>query len=310
MSRSRFPDEIVDAHHHFWQLGRFPYRWLAPDAPPRPFGDHGPIKRDYLPEDYRRDLDGLPVTASVHVQANCGAADPSDETAWLAGLAGTHGRPDAVVGYANLTAPDIAEVLAAHAAYPICRGIRALVAWDGESRWSFADRPGVLGERDFRRGTEALTRFGFSLDLVVLPGQLHEVAALAAELPELTVIVDHLAMPRPGEAGDIDRWADGMAAVAAQPNAVIKLSGLWTIDMSWHVEALEPFVAASLAAFGAERVMYGSNLPIEKLMCPARRQIEVLTAIIDRADPAALSAVFSQTARRIYRLPAAMEPST
>src|SRR5690242_12288213 len=94
---------LIDSHHHLWDLSRFPYRWLRPEAPPRPFGDHTAIKQAYLVDDYRHDCGALQVMASVHVQANCGAARPAEETAWLQSLADETGTPTAVVGYADLT---------------------------------------------------------------------------------------------------------------------------------------------------------------------------------------------------------------
>ncbi|MFZ2107699.1 MAG: hydrolase, partial [Roseiarcus sp.] len=42
--------------------------WLDPsDA--HPLGDLGPIRRDYLPRDYRADAAGQNVVAAVHVEA-------------------------------------------------------------------------------------------------------------------------------------------------------------------------------------------------------------------------------------------------
>ena len=301
-ARAARPSAIVDAHHHLWQLGRFPYQWLSKDAPARPFGDHTPIKRDYLASDYEDDLDGLPVQASVHVQANSGADDPSAETAWLAGLYEEHGCPDAVVGYADLAAPDVEDVLAAHTRHDVFRGVRALVAWEPGGTWRFADRPGILREPAFRRGSSALRAQDLSLDLVVLPQQLLEVAELAGEMPDLSIVVDHLAMPRPDRPGDTDTWIEGIEAIVPLPNVAIKLSGLWTIDRDWRRDRLAPFVAAVLAGFGCDRVMYGSNLPIETLMCPARRQVDILSDLIAAVDPTALDAVFAVTARRVYRL--------
>jgi len=68
--------KFIDSHQHFWQLSRFPYRWLAPSAAPARFGDKASIRRDFMPADYLHDMSGIPLAASVHVQANCGAADP------------------------------------------------------------------------------------------------------------------------------------------------------------------------------------------------------------------------------------------
>ncbi|MCY0150085.1 amidohydrolase family protein [Hoeflea sp. G2-23] len=249
------PTALVDSHHHLWELGRFPYTWLSPSAPPKPFGDHSAIKTDYLPHDYRRDMEGLPVVATVHVQANSGAPDPSSETEWLAGLTREIGLPDAGVGGTDLTAPDIRKVLEAHMRFEITRGMRALVAYEEDDRWHFSDRPHMLREPAFRKGVEALASLGLSLDLVIVAGQMPEVAELAREFPELPIIVDHLAMPRPDKASDVVLWTDGLQALGETANVSTKLSGLWTIDPHWNRDALAPFIEQTLGCFGPLRVM-------------------------------------------------------
>lgn len=296
------PGAIVDAHHHLWEIERFPYEWLSPSAPPRPFGDHTMIKRDYLPNDYRADIVDLPVVATVHVQANCGADDPSEESKWLAGICKSAGLPDAVVGYADLTAADIEDVLEAHQQFEIVRGIRTLAAWEPDDVWKFTNCHDLLKQPAFHKGASALSDRGLSLDLVVLPYQLADVAHLAAMFPKLNIVVDHLSMPRADKPGDYEIWSSGIAAVSAMPNTSIKLSGLWTIDHGWKPVVLAPYVEATLNAFGADRIMYGSNLPIEKLMCPAIRQVEILSALIADIDPNAIAPIFCDTAVRVYRL--------
>ena len=107
----------IDAHHHLWQLGRFPYRWLAPDAPPRPFGDHGPLKRNYLLSDYLADIDGAGIVGSVFVEANSDA-EGAAEIEWVEEIAEPD-FPQAAVGRLDLRRPDAASVLDA-----FCRSSR------------------------------------------------------------------------------------------------------------------------------------------------------------------------------------------
>lgn len=304
MERAREPEgmmptAIVDAHHHLWDLGRFPYPWLAPDAPPRPFGNHDAIKCNFLTPDYLRHFDGLPLVASVHVQANCGAPDPSDETAWLAALSQTSGWPNAAVGGVDMASETAADLLAAHARYPLARGVRAMVAHDRSGRWRFADRPHVMQSPVFVTNAALLGEMGFSLDLVIVPEQLPEVAQLAKTLPDLTIIVDHLATAEPVS---FSSWYDGVEAIAGFDNVSMKLSGLWTIDKHWRPDNLRPYVHHVLAQLGADRLMYGSNAPIEPLHCPVANQIKTLAQLIGETQPQCMDAVFSNTARRAYRL--------
>lgn len=293
------PTTLVDAHHHLWDLGRFPYPWLAPTAPPRPFGDHSAIKRNFLTPEYRRHFEGLPLIASVHVQANCGADHPSDETAWLAELSETTGTPNAVVGGIDLASNLAQDVLIAHARYPLAKGVRAMVAHDRTGRWRFSDRPQIMSEPVFLQNVGLLVDLGLSLDLVVVPEQLLEVARLAANFPDLAIIIDHLGTP---EAASQDQWYHGLEALKPATNVSLKLSGLWTIDKPWRAEALRPYVQHALRHIGPERLMYGSNTPIETLHCSVRDQIRTLATLVSETDPQAMDAVFSETASRIYRL--------
>ncbi|WP_306257860.1 amidohydrolase [Pararhizobium sp. IMCC21322] len=299
--------EIVDAHHHLWELGRFPYLWLAPNAPPARFGDHTSIKRNYLPAEYRADFAGFNLRGSVHVQANCGANDPVAETKWLQSLSQRTGTPNAIVAEVDLCRTDAPQLIARHAASPLLRGVRAMVAWDADGRWRFADRPGILLDPAFRRGTQALIECNLSLDLVVVPSQLTEVADLASAMPDLRIVINHLGQPESGadesgQAGNEDIWYRGIEKLKPHENVFIKASGLWIIDKSWRPDRLRPFVTHVLATFGAHRVMYGSNLPVEKVNTPAAVQIRILAEILADFPIDDLQKILSDTAKEFYRI--------
>lgn len=86
--------EIIDAHHHLWDLGRNHYPWLA-DHPEPNFllGNYAPLKRNYLPADYRRDAAGLKVLATVHVEAEHDRNRQVARTGWLREVAARAGLP-------------------------------------------------------------------------------------------------------------------------------------------------------------------------------------------------------------------------
>ncbi len=293
---------IVDAHHHLWDLNHLPYPWLRPEAPPRPFGDHTQIKRDYLPDDYRRDTAGLSIAASVHVEAAPGADDPTAETRWLETTASQSGIPTVSVAHADLGAADIADRLDALLNYPLLRGVRAGLAWRANSPWHFAGGPGLAKEPSFRAGVAQLARRNLSLDLILLPEQLPEVAVLARDFPETNFVLDHLATLELGPMGSLETWRAGITEVARLPNVSIKLSGLWTVARRWQIAALRDPIRHAVGSFGPTRCMWGSNLPIETLMCDAAAQVAVLRAILDDHSAADLAAVFGDTARRVYRI--------
>jgi predicted TIM-barrel fold metal-dependent hydrolase len=78
--------QIVDAHHHLWDLGKLHYPWLA-EPIDHPMGDYAAIRRNYLIGDFRADAARQGLVKSVHVQAEVDHADPVAETAWLQSVA-------------------------------------------------------------------------------------------------------------------------------------------------------------------------------------------------------------------------------
>lgn len=294
------PASVVDGHFHLWNRERLPYPWLAPDAAPRPFGDHGPIKKSYLPEHYRADWGDARVEACVHVQANC--ADARGETLWLAECAQSAGIPTAHIAYADLCAPDIARDLEWLAQQPIVRGVRMMLNWHDEPLRRAAPAFDLMEDASFRSGFALLQRHGFSFDLGCLPAQLPMACRLADDHPDTIFVLNHLGWPLLGDSDGAARWRDGMRAIARRPNVVLKVSGLWPVERNWSIAALRPFVRDAIEWFGFDRCLYGSNFPVESLMCPIPRQIAILGDIIADATAEERNRLFRITAREIYRL--------
>jgi predicted TIM-barrel fold metal-dependent hydrolase len=296
---------IVDAHHHLWDLKRFPYAWLSKDAPPRPFGDHAGIKRNFLPEDYRRATSDLGIERTVHVEASPGAVDPSAESKWLSEITRASGIPNASIAHLDPARPDAAVALDAIRAIPGVRGVRTGIAWRANSSWRFADRGGVSRSAQFRAGITEVAKRDLVLEVILLPEQLVEIAEIAAANPEMPVVANHLATLQPEIPGNLVAWKDGIRAFAERPNAYVKLSGLWTIARDWDKEQLDGPIRYAVNAFGADRCMWGSNLPVEGLMCTAARQLETLEAILSDRSAYERSAIFGDSATRLYSLEAA-----
>lgn len=290
----------IDAHHHLWQIGRFPYRWLAPDAPPRPFGDHGPLKRDYLLSDYRADINGAGIVGSVFVEANADA-EGAAEIEWVERIAEPT-FPQAAVGRLDLRRPDAASVLDSFCRSPRMRGIRMSVCWDDRPHWRFIDRPDVMLMPEFRSGLAAMTVRGLVFDVLVVPGQLAQLSRLARDNPDQTIVLNHLGSPAFESETDQDLWRQGMLACASCPNISVKISGLWAIDRAWRPDRIREPVRFVLDLFGPERCLWASNYPVEKLMCPIRDQLDHLREILaDLSDDEQIK-VLMTTAAKVYRI--------
>ena len=296
---------LVDAHHHVWcpesrdpDLG---YGWLRDRGARKPFGDPTPIQRDYLWPEYLREIDPPPA-ASVHVQADA-AADPAGEVDWAARTARAAGHRVAVVGLADLAAPDLAARLARLRATPELRGVRQIVARDPDRpALSFAPRD-LLADPDWRRGLAVVAEAGLSFDLQLYAHQAGAALAALGPHPGLAVVVDHALSPVDGPT---PAWRAAVEALAARPGTAIKLSGWGMVDPRWTAETVAPMVEAILRAFGPERTMWGSNVPVESLARPLAHVVRDTRAALRLAgcDDAAERAVMADAARRFYRLAA------
>ncbi|HYG92535.1 MAG TPA: amidohydrolase family protein [Nocardioides sp.] len=289
----------------------------------------------YLPETYATDVAGVPdvvgvpVEAAVHVEADWQSADPVEETAWLEDLPfAEDGRPAlaAIVGHADPRRHDIGDVLDRHlAASPRFRGIRCMATWHDDpkvKRW--ADRPRLLRDPGFLRGFAAVAERGLTFDAYVYSHQLDDVAVLAREYPDTTIVLDHYAPlvgwagpmgsgtgRTPGErAGILARWRDGIGALASYDNVVAKHSGLAFpmhglrevgIGRERLARTMAPLVTHTQDCFGPDRVLFGSNFPMDKSVTTYPVVVGALVDLLAPYGEDALRKAFRDNARRVYR---------
>jgi L-fuconolactonase len=279
---------IVDAHHHLWRTGQG-YTWL--DAP-----ELAPIRRTFTPADLQLVLAESGVERTVLVEG--GRCDTA-EAGLLLGYAKETPQIAGVVAWADPADPALADTLAAYRALPggeLLAGVRPQI--QGEAEPDYLDRP------DVRRGLRTVAGTGLAFDLVIRAEQLPAAARAAHDVPELRLVLDHLAKP-PIQAGERAEWAEALAELAAAPNTTAKLSGLVTEAdwRKWTVADLRPYVATAVEAFGPERLMYGSDWPVCLLAASYARVKNALVEALPALSPREQMAVFGGTAARTYRLP-------
>ena len=278
---------VVDAHHHLWDLDVRDQDWITGPA-------LAPLRRNFLLDDFRHLAEAHGIAASVVVQT----VTVPGETPELLALAAASDLIAGVVGWTDLTAPDVADRIAALTELPggaKLVGLRHQVQSEPDPDW--LTRPDVL------RGLAVAARAGLVYDLVITSGQLAASARAAAAVPDLLFVLDHLGKP-PIASGRTEPWAADLRGLAALPNTSAKLSGLVTEAdwRRWQLADLRPYTDTALEAFGPDRLMFGSDWPVCTL---AASYPEVLAAARDlTADlsPAEREAMFSGTATAIYGL--------
>lgn len=234
----------IDAHQHFWEIGRFDTSWL--EVP-----EHRPIHRSFLPADLKPLLDAAGIAASVFVQTQ----HSLEENRWALKLADQDGWIAGVVGWIDLAGAECEEQLLEMQRHPKFVGVRHIV--QGEPDVDFVIRPAFL------RGLEVLQKHNVPYDFLCYPKQLHHAATLARLLPELRIVIDHLGKPHIRERR-LDDWEANFRAAAKFPNVFCKLSGMVTEAdwKTWQPSDLKLYVDIALDAFGPSRLMYGSDWPV------------------------------------------------
>jgi predicted TIM-barrel fold metal-dependent hydrolase len=291
---------VIDAHHHIWRQADLP--WLAGPMVPRIFGPYEPIRRDYPVEEYLADIAGSGVVKSVYVQANWPKERAVEETAWVQSEADRAGWPHGIVAYADLMAEDVRPELDRLARIPLARGIRMQLHWHDNPQYRFASHAAVADDPVFRRNFSALADRGFSFDLQVFAPQMEGAARLAADHPGTAFILQHAGMLEDLSESGRAEWHRGMRLLAARPNVVSKLSGLGTFIHENDPGHIAWIVRETVALFGAERCLFGSNFPIEKLWTDYAPLVAAYRDAVADFTPEARAAILHDTAALVYRL--------
>ena len=291
---------IIDSHHHIWRQADL--AWLQGPEQPRVFGPYKPLQRDYLIEEFKTDLASSNVVASVYVQTNWPNGKEVEETAWVQSVADQHGWPHGIVGYADLLSDTAADTIKRLAAYPLLRGVRMQLHWHENPLYRFAADPDLASDARLRRNIRALAHHGLAFDLQVFASQMPGAAALAAANRDITFVLQHAGMLEDLSPAGVNAWREGMKRLAGEPNIVVKLSAFGTFRHC-NDPAHTAFMAAeTIAMFGAERCMFGSNFPIEKLWTTYAEVVTAHRQAVAGLAPAAQRQVLHDTAARVYRL--------
>jgi len=249
------------------------------------------LKRDFLPADLEREIAGTDVSGTVVVQAR----QTVQETGWLLELAGRFPVIKGVVGWVDLQSGDLKDQLDGFAKHPKLSGARHVIQDEPDD--DFMLRP------PFLKGMEMLQEYHLTYDLLIFPRHLTKALELVKLFPGVEFILDHMSKP-PVRTGVIHPWKEDIEALAGQPNVWCKVSGMVTEadHRDWKYEQLVPYMNVVLQAFGAGRIMVGSDWPVCTLAGAYSRVMDVPVRFFGKLNGIDRQKIFMQNAVDCYKL--------
>jgi len=276
----------IDTHQHFWNMDEVAYPWLVPE--------YGPLYRTYTPSELEPQLKSAGVDKTVIVQAMDSYADTNSmlkiasENEWVAG----------VVGWVPILDPEeTAKKLDEYMQNPYFKGIRHLIHEEKHPDWVI--------QKQVIESLQILAERGMTFDVVaVFPNHLKHVPTLAEKVPDLKIVIDHLAKPPQDEEGR-KIWREQLAAAAGSPNVYAKVSGLNTVTPdfeNWTYEDIKPLIDFAVEQFGADRLMFGSDWPVAVLAGDYAKVWEETNKAIADLSQSEQDAILGETGNQFYNL--------
>ena len=272
----------IDAHQHFWAIGRGDYGWMDDSEA------LAPIRRDFVPADFDIHRRAFAIDKTVLIQA----APSLAETHYLLGLADATDWIAKIVGWVDFENSNDRVHLEQLARHPKFSGVRPMIQDIADVDW--------MHRADVQWGFKAIVDLDLTFDALGFPIHLDNFLKLFDRYPDMRTVVDHCMKPQIRD-NAFDDWAVKMERIAQSTSAFCKLSGLATeARTDWTIETLRPYAEHVLSVFGPDRVMWGSDWPVLELNGTYEKWRSAAEAIVP--DAAAYGAVFGLTAARFYRI--------
>jgi L-fuconolactonase len=274
----------IDTHQHFWKYNDTEYPWMT--------DEHAIIRRDFLPKDLQPLLEACNLQASIAVQAR----QQVEETEWLLQLAKDNESIAGVVGWVPLAENQAEPYLEKYSADENLLGVRHVVHDEQDPQF-------ILG-KDFNEGVARLKKYGLVYDILIFARHLAPSIQFVDQHPDQPMVLDHIAKPTIRRGNFDQEWRDHLLELGKRPNVFCKISGMATEvrDDEWDTELLLPYFETALEAFGAERLVYGSDWPVCLLKTEYERWYQTVNEFISGLSEAEQEAIWHENVRKAYRM--------
>lgn len=273
----------IDAHQHFWNYDAETYGWISEEMKR--------LRRDFMPLHLKKLLDREDIAGCVAVQAD----QSESETRFLLNLESKYSFIKGVVGWLDIAAENFAQRLEHYSRNPALKGLRHVVQDEPDDR--FLLRP------DFLRGIQILSDYNLTYDILIYERQLPSAIEFVSHFPGQPFVLDHIGKPRI-KAGVKDPWEEGIRELSQHDNIYCKISGLVTEAdwKNWTTDDLKPYLDIVFDAFGAKRLMFGSDWPVCTLAAEYEEVVALLKQYIKIFSNEERAMIMGGNAREFYNL--------
>lgn len=273
----------IDAHQHFWNYCPEKHSWISDEM--------SILQKNFAPKDLKVNLEAVNFDGCVAVQADQTEA----ETDFLIDLANRNPFIKGVVGWVDFRAGNLRERLVHYSKFPVVKGFRHVVQDEQDDNF-------ILGEK-FCNGIALLQEFGFTYDILIFAKHLNASAEFVAKFPNQRFVLDHIAKPEIKDQ-KIEAWADGIRKLASFPNVSCKLSGIVTEAdwKNWTEADIIPYLNVVFDAFGAERLMIGSDWPVCTLAGSYQKVMNLIIEKTKEYSTTEQEAILGGNAIKFYQL--------
>lgn len=272
----------IDAHQHFWKYDKEKHVWIDDSM--------SVLQQDFMPPDLKSHLDEKNLDGCVAVQAD----QSEEETDFLLGLSEEYPFIAGVVGWLDIESSNLREALEKYNSHEKLKGLRHIVQDEPDD---------FLLQSDFCRGISLLKEYNLTYDILIFEHQLPAAIKFVEKFPDQPFVLDHIAKPKIAE-GKIESWREGIKELAQHPKVYCKLSGMVTeADWnSWQKEDFKPYLDVIFEAFGADRLMFGSDWPVCTLAADYSDVFSIVNEYITSCSAEKQEMILGGTAQQFYNL--------
>jgi L-fuconolactonase len=278
----------IDSHHHLWDLAISPRDWLAGDA-------LAGINRTFSMDDFYKERASSGIDQSILVQT----IPDYEEMREFFAVAAEHESIVGVVAWIDMSSSDCFKHLEKYLDLPGADrlvGIRDGAQGRADANWLAGDQ--------IVANARKLAEQELVFDLLVDPSNLAASTQLVTHCPDTTFVLDHIGKPNiaKGDKGELAAWSHSINELAKNKNVSCKVSGMVTEAdwKSWEEKDFKRYFEVVLNAFGADRIMYGSDWPVCKLAATYEQVAKLAEYLIQDLSSSEKEKFWAINAKKAY----------